>query len=138
LAFVAVPFLILFWLMRPTVLANPGMSAYNAPPGTRLVPLPRKLESLELAELPIQASIAESAQDCELLHLAPGCEQPGVAADYGQPPPTRDYAQQRLAEKPAKREVRAHDRKRARLTHRHKYWENAYAYSRDWNGHRQR
>jgi hypothetical protein len=134
--FVAVPFLVLFWFMRPTVLANPGMSAHNAPPGTRLVPLPRKLESLELGVLPLQASVAESAQDCGLPDLAPGCKQPDVAVDYAQPAFIRVSAQQREAEKPAKREARAPNRKRTRLTYRRKYRGDYYAYARDLDGRR--
>src|SRR6266702_1356426 len=62
-AFAAVPFLFLFWLMRPTVLANPGIGAYKAPPATRLEPPPRKMESLESGEPPIQASLANFAQE---------------------------------------------------------------------------
>jgi hypothetical protein len=45
-------FLVLFWLMQPKVLENPGMAAYHPPPGTRLVPVPRKSDAPELASLP--------------------------------------------------------------------------------------
>jgi hypothetical protein len=45
-------FMTLNWLMQPKVLENPGMAAYHAPPGTRLVPLPRQSDAPELASLP--------------------------------------------------------------------------------------
>jgi hypothetical protein len=45
-------FLLLFWLMQPKVLQNPGMASYSPPPGTRLEPPPRKSDAPELAELP--------------------------------------------------------------------------------------
>ena len=45
-------FLVLFWLMQPKVLENPGMAAYHPPPGTRLVPVPRTSDAPELASLP--------------------------------------------------------------------------------------
>jgi hypothetical protein len=57
----AAPFLSLYWLYQPTVLANPGLDAYKAPPATRLVPAPRPLESLERTDAPIEASLAEVA-----------------------------------------------------------------------------
>jgi hypothetical protein len=44
-------FLLLYSLSQPRVYANLGMAAYSAPPGTRLVPLPRKSDAPELAEL---------------------------------------------------------------------------------------
>lgn len=45
-------FLVLFWLMQPKILENPGMAAYHPPPGTRLVPVPRESDAPELASLP--------------------------------------------------------------------------------------
>jgi cell wall-associated NlpC family hydrolase len=45
-------FLMLYWLMQPKVLGNPGLAAYHPPPGTRLVPIPRKSDAPELASLP--------------------------------------------------------------------------------------
>jgi hypothetical protein len=55
-------FLLLYWLMQPKVLENPGMAAYHPPPGTRLVPLPRKSDAPELANLPenSRSSFAEA------------------------------------------------------------------------------
>jgi hypothetical protein len=109
--FAALPFLFLFWLMQPTVRANPGISAYNAPPATRLEPLARKMESPEPSESGEPPS------------------QSSLAINFAQ-----DYSQQ-LEER---REVRAVDRKRPRRVHRRKYEEPAHAYARDWNVQRQR
>src|SRR5437868_4921629 len=69
-AFAALPFLLLFWLMQPTVRANPGMSAHNAPPATHLEPPPRKLESLGSSGPPSQVSLDEFAQDDAQANLA--------------------------------------------------------------------
>jgi hypothetical protein len=39
-------------LMQPRVIPNLGLAAYEPPPGTRLIPLPRKMDAPELADLP--------------------------------------------------------------------------------------
>jgi hypothetical protein len=41
-----------YWLMQPRVIPNMGLAAYEPPPATRLIPLPRKMDAPELAELP--------------------------------------------------------------------------------------
>jgi hypothetical protein len=41
-----------YWLMQPRVIPNLGLAAYEPPPGTRLLPLPRKMDAPELADLP--------------------------------------------------------------------------------------
>jgi hypothetical protein len=45
-------FFLLHSLYQPTINRNPGVAAYVPPPGTRLVPLPRKSDAPELADLP--------------------------------------------------------------------------------------
>jgi hypothetical protein len=40
------------WLMQPSVIPNAGLAAYEPPPATRLIPLPRKMDAPELADLP--------------------------------------------------------------------------------------
>ena len=40
------------WLLRPTVVPNPGMAAYKPPVGTFLIPPPHKMDAPQLAELP--------------------------------------------------------------------------------------
>src|SRR5262245_51819873 len=39
------PLLFLVWLMQPATRANPGLSAYDPPPGTRLMPIAHRLET---------------------------------------------------------------------------------------------
>jgi hypothetical protein len=46
-------FFVLFSLCQPTVYPNPGVAAYEGPPATRLVPLPRQSTAPALADLPI-------------------------------------------------------------------------------------
>jgi hypothetical protein len=45
-------FLLLYELYRPTVYANPGLAAYEPPPGTVLLPLPGKHDAPILAAMP--------------------------------------------------------------------------------------
>src|SRR5215510_13493768 len=40
-----------YWLMQPRVIPNLGLAAYEPPPGTRLLTLPRKMDAPELADL---------------------------------------------------------------------------------------
>ena len=63
--FAAAFFAFLFWLFQPIVIENPGVAAYQPPPGTRLVPLPRKMDSPEVfeihsAESPMVASVEDT------------------------------------------------------------------------------
>ena len=46
-------FFVLFSLSHPTVYPNPGVTAYVAPPATRLVPLARQSTAPALADLPV-------------------------------------------------------------------------------------
>ena len=48
-------FFMLYALSKPAVNSNPGLAAYSAPPGTRLLPLPRKSDAPELVEVPREA-----------------------------------------------------------------------------------
>src|SRR6266478_9507515 len=50
--FAAAFFVFLFWLYQPNVIENPGVAAYQPPPATRLVPLPRKMEAPEIFQIP--------------------------------------------------------------------------------------
>jgi hypothetical protein len=54
-------FLVLYALCQPTISPNPGVAAYTPPPATRLVPLPRRSDAPELAELPPDPAPALSA-----------------------------------------------------------------------------
>ena len=63
----AAPFLFLYWLYQPTVLTNPGLSAYKAPLATLLLPPPRRLEAPEVGVMPSRASdVAEDFAQPEL------------------------------------------------------------------------
>jgi hypothetical protein len=97
----AMPILFLFWLMRPTVLPNPGMSAHIAPPATRLEPPPK-------------TDLLESEEPSDLILLS------NTARNYGRPYAahddlTHDYAQRGETERPAKRQTRLSDAKGSRL-----------------------
>jgi hypothetical protein len=59
----AAPFLFLYWLYQPTVLTNPGLSAYKAPLATLLLPPPRRPEASEFADMPNRASLADVTED---------------------------------------------------------------------------
>jgi hypothetical protein len=96
LAVGTIPLLMIFWLLQPTVRANPGLSAYKAPLGTHVEPLPRKMESVEYNKPSKQASLADFPQD------------------YVQPGFAQNYSEQREAEKPAKRNLRVSNRKQSK------------------------
>jgi hypothetical protein len=51
LAFMAGIFLFLYWLLQPVTITNAGQSAYIPPPQTRLVPLARKMDAPDPAQL---------------------------------------------------------------------------------------
>jgi hypothetical protein len=51
LAFMAGIFFILYWQLQPATIANAGKSAYVPPPETRLIPLARRMDAPELAEI---------------------------------------------------------------------------------------
>ena len=52
LAFMAGIFFILYWQLQPATIVNAGQAAYVPPPQTRLIPLARKMDAPELAEIP--------------------------------------------------------------------------------------
>ena len=51
-------FAFLIWLFQPIIIENPGVAAYQPPPGTRLVPLPRHMGAPEVAEIPTARNLA--------------------------------------------------------------------------------
>lgn len=84
-------FLFLYWKMLPTVLINPGMAAYQPPPGTRLEPLPRKMDAPELAELPDRTpAIVVDEGKPEIKKLENG-EARVAVRKRPRPPPQREY-----------------------------------------------
>jgi hypothetical protein len=95
LAVVGCFWLLLFYFSQPTIYPNPGLAAYVPPPGTRLLPLLRKSDAPELANLPDEppsplAALAQ-AQDQKRFESA-ARRRPRVAihendhwtSDYGQ------------------------------------------------------
>ena len=51
LAFMAGIFLFLYWLLQPVTITNAGQSAYVPPPQTRLVPVARKMDPPDVAQV---------------------------------------------------------------------------------------
>jgi hypothetical protein len=54
-------FLLLYFLHQPTISPNAGVAAYMPPPGTRLIPLPRRSDAPELVDLSADPASALSA-----------------------------------------------------------------------------
>ena len=110
------PLLILFWLMQPATLTNPGVSAYNPPPGTRVEPIAHGLESSDPSS---KFSIATN-----------------FARDYTRPKLKED-PQLHVAKVSAKREASLTNRKQLRVGYRRKYEQAAHAYAQGWDNHQQ-
>jgi hypothetical protein len=54
-------FFLIYDLCQPTVYPNPGEVAYSAPQATRLIPLPRRSDAPEIADLPAEPPSALNA-----------------------------------------------------------------------------
>jgi hypothetical protein len=116
MTFTTAPLLILLWLMQPTTFANPGVSAYNPPPGTRVEPI---AHGLGTSGPPREFSIATN-----------------FAQDYARPK-LKDDPQLHVAKISAKRAARFTNRKQSRVGHRRKYEQAAQAYALGWENQRQ-
>ncbi|HEY6258055.1 MAG TPA: hypothetical protein VIY51_19905 [Xanthobacteraceae bacterium] len=86
-------FLLLYSLLQPTVVANPGLAAFDPPAATRLVPLARKSDAPALAELPdVPASpltaFAQASNPPGSAKAAPG---PRSKRPRANPAPSRAY-----------------------------------------------
>jgi hypothetical protein len=113
-------FLLTYYLFQPILSPNPRLAADTPPPGTQLVPLPRKSDAPALAELPAEPLSGASAS---------GPSTAGLSA----------LAQAQPGDQPPKREARPPAHKRPRVEPREddrgKYgpdqqWKFGY---RDWN-----
>jgi hypothetical protein len=63
LAFMAGIFFVLYWQLQPATIANAGQAAYVPPPQTRLIPLPRKMDAPQLADItPLNSSLEALAK----------------------------------------------------------------------------
>jgi hypothetical protein len=114
LTLVTTPLFFLFWLMQPPTGANPGVSAYTPPPGTRMEPIAYRLES---NDQPREFSSATN-----------------FAREYARPKLAED-AQLQWIQLSAKREERLTRRKQSRVGYRRKYEQSAHAYAQEWNDH---
>jgi len=76
LAGAAVLFLVLYKLLQPSVIPNPGLAAFVPPVGTRPVPLPRDGSTLDLAYPPPPSSAFAEASERKPDLPAPGRQRP--------------------------------------------------------------
>jgi hypothetical protein len=58
----ATPFLVLYWLYQPTMLASPQDNAYRAPAAIPQLPPVRRLESLERNDAPAEVLLADTGE----------------------------------------------------------------------------
>jgi hypothetical protein len=102
---------LIYSLYQPSIYPNPGVAAYQAPPATRLIPLPRKSDAPELPELAAGVPAVLAA------------EAPSVLTAL---------AQARTSDPPAKREVHPSNRKRPRAEPR-AYDQRGFEFTQQWN-----
>jgi hypothetical protein len=66
LAFMAGIFFFLYSQLQPATIANAGQAAYVPPPQTRLIPLARKMDAPELAEVsPLSSALVALAKGAD-------------------------------------------------------------------------
>jgi uncharacterized iron-regulated membrane protein len=114
LTLMTTPLLFLFWLMQPAARANPGVSAYNPPPGTRVEPIAHRVES---SDQPRELSSATN-----------------FTREYARPELAED-AQLQETQVSTKREGRLTGRKQSRVGYGRKYKQSAHAYAQERNDH---
>ena len=112
LTLMTTPLLFLFWLMQPATRANPGLSAYYPPTGTRLEPIAHRVES---SDQPREFSSAIN-----------------FAREYARPELAED-AQLKEIQVSAKHEGRLTGRKQSRFGYRHQYEQSVHAYAQERN-----
>ena len=112
LTLVTAPVLFLFWLMQPATRANPGVSAYNPPSGTRVEPIAHRVGS---SDQPREFSSATN-----------------FAREYARPELVED-AQLKETQVSTKREVRLTGRQQSRVGYGRKYERSAHAYAQERN-----
>jgi hypothetical protein len=112
LALTTAPLLFLFWMMQPVTRANPGVSAYNPPPRTRLEPIAHRVESSD------QAREFSSAIN--------------FAREYARPDLAEDARLQEI-QVSAKREGRLNGGQQSRTGYGRKYEPSAHAYAQERN-----
>jgi hypothetical protein len=108
------PLLFLFWLMQPATRANPGVSAYNPPPGARAELIAHTVESRDPpSEL---SSAINFARDYTRSELIEDAQLPEIKVS-------------------PKHEARSANRKQSRVGYRRKHEQSARAYAEEWDNH---
>ena len=114
LTLTTLPLLFLFWLMQPATRANPGVSAYIPPPGTRVEPIAHMAKSRDPpSELSSATTFARDYTRSELIEDA-------------------QLAEIKVS---AKHEARPANRKQFRVGYRRKHEQSARAYAQQWDNH---
>jgi hypothetical protein len=108
------PILFLIWLVQPSTRANPGLSAYDPPPGTRVEPIAHRVES---NDPPREFSFATN-----------------FAREYVRPELAED-AQPHEAEVSKRHEARLANHNQSRVGYRRKHEQSAHAYAQEWDNH---
>lgn len=98
LAGAAVLFLVLYRLLQPSVIPNPGLAAFVPPVGTRPVPLPRDGNAFDLAYPPSPSNAFAEASESKPDLPAPGRQRPrpSKAAPREHGPREAEVAQQSI------------------------------------------
>ena len=113
LTLTTMPLLFLFWLMQPATRANPGVSAYIPPPGARVEPIARTVESRDPpSELSLATNFARDFTRSELI----------------------EDGQVHESKVSPKHAARSANRKQSSV-HRRKYEQSARAYAQQWDNH---
>ena len=107
------PLLLLFWLMQPVTRANPGVSAYYPPHGTRVLPIAQTVVS---SDRPIEFPIATN-----------------FARDYARSGSVEHIQLNETTKVSPKRETRLANRKRSQVGYRRKDEQSTHALAQEWN-----
>jgi hypothetical protein len=107
-------------LFEPNVMPNRGLAAYEPPPGTRLIPLPHKMDAPELAALPPVAAEPEPIPDPTPVKVAERKPAPAKAKAVRKRPKVR----------PQERRYPAN----AYADSRWGGWDNGWGGGRSWGG----
>jgi hypothetical protein len=85
-----------YWLMQPRVIPNMGLAAYEPPPGTRLLPLPHKMDAPELAEPdlvvpgPVETAVAKTDPPPQRVENPTVASKPIAKRPRARPRPAED------------------------------------------------
>jgi len=122
LALTTAPLLLLFWLMQPATHLNPGVSAYDPPPGTRAEPIAHRGGSRD-----------QSRELSSATNFAREYSPPELAEDAQLQEIQEIQENQVSIQASTKREVRRTGRKQSRVGYRRRYEQAAHAYAQERN-----